>query len=687
MHLFFGRKPFSLVVSAVLALALALGPTPCAAWGMPGTDDADGGGEARSAEELAEEGDAGETLAAAVSAGAAVPDELVVVLEPDASAVASERDLSGLGADSDAEIERLSDDALVVRADSSEQAVELADELSQDDRVAYVQPNYVYTAPEDLSSAVEGTSGGAAEVGATLDGSAATADARATSVNDPSWPRQSYLRTVGFDEAWDSVRTDRAVTVAVLDSTVNVSHEDLAGTLVLEHAWDAAAQAPYGSNPAKDHGTMVAGILSAACDNGLGIAGASFGANVLPVNVYQDSGSRLTTTTTVLLRAMEHVFAVADANPQLNVRVVNMSLGGYGSGVGSAVDRAFRDCVSEAVYERGMAVVASGGNENTTEVSWPADWDEVVSVASVDSSCERRAWFSDHNGFKDIAAPGEGILGTAAGGDDAYADGSGTSYSAPIVSAALALVFSADGSLTPQEAEGILYDTATDLGAPGRDDEFGWGLLNVEAAVEKAIAESGNISRAYQDVDQSAWYQTPVAYIDNVVGSGIMVGYDGLFRPDDVMTRAEAFTIAYRMAGAGSADEAPAANETAFADNEGGQFYTAAVNWAAAQGIARGHDGLVRPYDVVTREELAVIMARWVEAVRGTAAVGSPDSLAAAADGGAVSDWALSSMAWAYENGVMTGRVQPDGSALLAPRASVTRAEVAKVVTLVLGME
>lgn len=757
------------ILALVVAVVLASSSVPSVAWGTAGeglragragaegtaaaADAAEGANFGKGADASGLEGEsthagiagaetnAGDVLDAAVSSGAAVPGEFVVVLDDAAvqaralDAGASESacmlDDSGNaeGADGDAtldvasaemreaigpssEVERLSDDALVVRADSAEQASDLADRLSQDENVAYVQPNYIYDMPADgrgTSADAEraGTSGDAAASKRTSDGKPAafnagavedahatldselsvvpaSATTRATTVNDPSWPAQDYLRAVGFDTAWDSVRTEGAVTVAMLDSTVNTSHEDLAGALDLEHAWDAAAQAPYGASAAKDHGTMVAGILSAACDNGLGIAGASYGATVLPVNVYQGSGGRLTTTTSVLLRAMEYVFSVADANPQLNVRVINLSLGGYGSGTAGATDRAFRDSVSEAVNERGMAVVASGGNENTSTLSWPADWDEVVSVTSVDATFADRAWFSDYNECKDLAAPGEDILGPTSRANDAYTSGNGTSYSTPIVSAALALLFAVDGSLTAQEAVDILYETADDLGVPGRDDEFGWGLLDVDEAVAAAVAESGKPSRAYRDVDQRAWYQTPVAYVDSVVGAGLMVGYEGLFRPDDPMTRAEAYTIAYRMAGAGTADEAPAENQTEFADNADGQFYTAAINWAAQRGIARGYDGLVRPNDLVTREELATIMARWAVAVRGVdVGIGSEalGLLSAFADGSEVSAWAVSSVSWACENGIMTGRVQPDGSALLAPAANVTRAETAKVVT------
>ena len=417
-------------------------------------------------------------------------------------------------------------------------------------------------------------------------------------MNDPLWSRQSYLSAVGFADAWDTVRTAGTVSVAVLDSTANAAHEDLVGVLDEAHGWDAAARAPYGTTPASNHGTEVAGILAAACDNGCGIAGASYGANIVPINVYSSSGSRLTTTTSVLLRAMEHVFAVAQENPELNLRVVNLSLGGYGDGGSGDMDRALKDSVTEAVEEHGMVVVAAGGNENTDRVSWPADWEEVVSVVSVDESLTGRAGFSDYNEYKDIAAPGEALYAPTARSNSDYTTCKGTSFSTPIVSAAFALLFAADGTLSASEATSLLYETADDLGAPGRDNEFGWGLLDVDEAVEAALDAAAAPSRAFRDVDQNAWYQTPVAYIDTVVRTDLMQGYGGLFRPDEGMTRAEMFTVIYRAAHAGEANVVgdSVENTSPFTDSEDGQFYTAAINWASEVGIAQGSDGLIRPH-------------------------------------------------------------------------------------------
>lgn len=706
-------------VSCVCAVALVGALTP-----LSGVAEAVE--NARAAQVAAQQ--AAEDVTAAVAEGAAVEGELIVVLEDDADASAAARELDAqadalaadgaardAGADArdagaaeagalvDAQVEQLAEDALLVSAEGVDAAA-LAERLSQDDAVAYVQPNFVYAAPEgetgeDAASAAESALGGSTEDSASAEApgtdaapeadastanaaepaSSAGASARATSVNDPYWPAQRYLSATGFDDAWDDARVQGTVSVAVLDSAVRLDHEDLIASVDVEHGWDAVEQAPLGAPASSDHGTEVAGIISAACDNAAGIAGASFGANIVPITVL--SGAGLTTTTAELYRAMDYLFALDDEHPELNLRVVNMSFGGYGTGRSTTMDRAFYTLVQTAVEERDMVVVGAGGNKATTTFSWPADWDEVISVTSTDASLQQPASFSDHNQYKDIAAPGEAIMATKAQSATSYGTCRGTSFSTPIVSAALSLMFAVDPSLSAERATELLYATADDCGAAGRDDYFGWGLVNAEAAVDAVMGEMERPSLRFPDVDQNEWYQAPVAYIDTVVCAGLMRGDAGLFRPGDDITRAEVFAVIYRAAGAGTADEPPAENTTGFLDAESGQWYTSALNWAASVGIARGDEGLVRPNDTATREEVATIMARYAEYATGAPAAGDAASLRSATDWQTVSDWAIPSMAWANEHDVLTGRKQPDGALLLAPQANATRAEFSKIIT------
>lgn len=180
--------------------------------------------------------------------------------------------------------------------------------------------------------------------------------------------------------------------------------------------------------------------------------------------------------------------------------------------------------------------------------------------------------------------------------------------------------------------------------------------------------------------DPGCWYAEPVK---EAVELGLMVGSDGRFRPDDDISRGEVYTILYRATGAEAAEGTSGRfveNQSPFTDNVDGAFYTAAINWAARTGMASTVNEAVRPDDPISREELAVLMERYAEVACGQAVpsgVALPEGIADLRD---VSDWAVEAMAWAYENGIMTGREQSDGTALLQPKDTATRAEMAKVI-------
>lgn len=703
-----GRAFCKKTVAACLAVVMAcsMPPVAYADGRSPSAPVAEQAASASSAAALSEA--AATAVSASFAEGTGASGELVVVLDGSSdSASARARSFDAADAadaaassvlpeeaaqdvlQSGARTEALSENAVLVRTDSDDAATRLARELSQAEGVAYVQPNYVYELPENLAqgvasessdaSADEGEDAGqTAEPDDALAAVPSDAESRALAVNDPLWADQGYLRAVGFDEAWSRVRTDGSVSVAVLDSTANVAHEDLAGALDLAHAWDAANQAPYGTAAAEDHGTEVAGIISAVCDNRTGIAGASYGANVIPINVFGPASGRLVATTATLLRAMDWLFGLVEADASLNVRVVNLSLGGYGEGMSTETDRAFRASIAKAVDDYGMAVVSSGGNQNTSRYSWPADWDEVVSVTAVDETLSDRAWFSDYNEHKDIAAPGEKVMAPSAAGTSDYQLCEGTSFSAPLVSAALALMFAADPSLSVDRALAILYGTAEDLGAPGRDDSFGHGLLNVDAAVQGAIEESNHPSRAYADVDQNAWYQTPIGYVDYAVGEGYLVGDAGRFRPDDATTRAEGTTVLWRILDpdAAAAYEGRAENETAFSDVDANAWYTGAVNWASENRVVNGFDAATfDPDGVLTVEQLCSILAN-AFAAPDDVAKADLSSVDALEDGADVSSWARRNVAWCLQEGLVNGYETDEGT-FLCPLEPLSRARFA----------
>jgi subtilisin family serine protease len=148
--------------------------------------------------------------------------------------------------------------------------------------------------------------------------------------------------------------------------------------------------------------------------------------------------------------------------------IISMSLGGDAYS-------AFEEMVFGDLYEQdGILSIAAAGNGGVTNYFYPASHDSVISVAAVDQNNVVTS-FSRHNDQVELAAPGVNIYSTSNTGG--YTSKSGTSMAAPHVSAAAALVWSADLSRTNAEIRGALGDTALDLGAAGRDDFYGLGLV------------------------------------------------------------------------------------------------------------------------------------------------------------------------------------------------------------------
>ena len=155
-------------------------------------------------------------------------------------------------------------------------------------------------------------------------------------------------------------------------------------------------------------------------------------------------------------------------------RVANISFGIYG---GNALNSA-----SQYMQDKGGWVVAAGGNSGNYETyDSTGDNPYLISVAATSSSNVRTSW-SSYGEYIDFAAPGSGIYTTKTGGS--YGSTSGTSFSSPIVAGAIALLFSYDPTLTPDQVYDALKTSAVDLGDSGRDNYYGWGKINVYGALQ-----------------------------------------------------------------------------------------------------------------------------------------------------------------------------------------------------------
>ncbi len=227
--------------------------------------------------------------------------------------------------------------------------------------------------------------------------------------------------------AW-GVSTGRNVTVAVLDTGVDASHEDLGGRV---SAYDVG----YGTAPKGDHATHVAGIIAAEMDNGVGGAGIAPDADIISYCVFDDYGD---TTDDVIIDA---IYDAVDKGAW----IINMSLGGphYNYCTQLAIDYA---------YENGVTCIASMGNEGTNAMMYPAAFNHVIAVTASNRN-NGRAWYSNYGNWSDVSAPGSQILSTIPGGYDIM---DGTSMATPVVSGLAALYMSSVGHVSPDTMEKVL---------------------------------------------------------------------------------------------------------------------------------------------------------------------------------------------------------------------------------------
>ncbi|GIM93320.1 S8 family peptidase [Paractinoplanes toevensis] len=288
--------------------------------------------------------------------------------------------------------------------------------------------------------------------------------AEVPSGSDPYRFYQWDLGTVRAPEAWART-TGAGVTVAVLDSGVDPGHPDLAGQLLPGADLTDGTEGP--SHDVHGHGTHVAGTIAAATGNGTGIAGIAPDVRILPVRVLGDNGAGYMSV------AAQGVIWAADHGAD----VINLSISG------PAEEQSMTYAIA---YARGknVVVVAAAGNDRQkgNPVSFPGAGPGVIAVAATDQG-DAVAPFSTAGNYVDIAAPGSGIVSTYPG--NRYVGMNGTSMAAPHVAAAAALLRSVDRALTPDQIEAALESSAVDLGAPGRDDDYGYGRLDIMAALEK----------------------------------------------------------------------------------------------------------------------------------------------------------------------------------------------------------
>ena len=286
--------------------------------------------------------------------------------------------------------------------------------------------------------------------------------------NDPAWPNQYGPVHINAPEAWAISKGVAGVTIAILDSGVDFHQPDLAPKLVA--GFDFVNQT---DDPQDDfgHGTMVASIAAAQTNNHIGIAGISWGARIMPVKVLGVYG------TGTFLNVAAGIRFAADHG----ARVINLSLGGP---VGN---NTLQDAVDYAAG-LGVVLVAAAGN-NSSNVLFPAAYPNVIAVGATDDH-DLVPKFSNKGPEVALVAPGVNIIADALLANGRSLDtGTGTSFSAPFVSGSAAILLGIPGNVHSSDVIRQLETTARDLGDGGRDPAFGFGLLQLDAALKLAVAE------------------------------------------------------------------------------------------------------------------------------------------------------------------------------------------------------
>jgi subtilisin family serine protease len=315
---------------------------------------------------------------------------------------------------------------------------------------------------------------------------------------DPLVSYQWYLSSIRAFEFWDALPVFGSVRVAVIDSGIDASHPEFPPVRI------AATKSYVGSKATVDtngHGTIVAGEIAAALDNAEGIAGVGFPVELLVAKVVRPDGS-------ISVEDEAEAIRWAVDNGAL---VINLSLGGVRDPTDPLRDEYSeleRDAIDYA-YQNGAVVVAATGNSTPGPyryASYPAALSHVVGVSAFDQSLVTPAFSNRDTTYNDVAAPGVGIVSTypfdltdpacawpgynfcARAQYAHHASGAGTSFAAPLVSAAAALLLAQRPTLTASQVMTLLELSAADMGTPGRDAASGYGRLDLPEALGAALA-------------------------------------------------------------------------------------------------------------------------------------------------------------------------------------------------------
>lgn len=336
--------------------------------------------------------------------------------------------------------------------------------------------------------------------------------------NDPHFDKQWNFEAVGLPQAWDYNRGgEPSVKVAVIDTGVAYADhdqykliKDLAQTIFdREHAYDFAYDDPY-PDDAHGHGTHVTGTVAQSTDNDYGVAGSAFGVTILPIQAFNAEG----------VATDEDLAAAIDWAVACGADIINISGGGGDAPL-------VREATLRA-YQAGVLVVAAAGNSSRASLDYPAAYSWCLAVGAVRYDLTL-SYYSNYD-WDMVVAPGGDL--TVDQNHDGYADGivqqmpdgvfrflQGTSMATPHVTGVAALILAEaqelglaipNGSARVDWLKQVIIDTAVDLGDPGQDEVYGWGLVHAGRALAYL-----NDQFTPQHREGDFWERPPQGWSDN----------------------------------------------------------------------------------------------------------------------------------------------------------------------------
>lgn len=351
--------------------------------------------------------------------------------------------------------------------------------------------------------------------------------------SDPLISNQYYLTNINARAAWDITTGDDDITIGIIDTGIDMDHEDLLANIWtnendpidgIDNDGNGYIDDYYGydfadgdSNPDADqsaHGVRVAGVAGANTNNGMGIAGVGFNTKIAALKGFRSSNGLSNGLFDAILYAAEN-----------GIQILNLSWGSIRQPLQSE-----QDIINYAVIEKNMVIVAAAGNDGNKSTAqekfYPASYENVLSVGGSDASDNKWSG-SSYNYAVDLVAPASSILSTISGNGYNSSGGFGTSFAAPMVAATAALVKDRFPTLTGQQIMERVRRTADDIYSIGNnglyDGKLGTGRLNAY----RAVSETGVKSMRIEPPNVQSKFAPVAFYGDTIQVTARLTNYLG----------------------------------------------------------------------------------------------------------------------------------------------------------------